>query len=98
MNDDYRGNYSIISLFFTNNDSISYDYFINVFFGEELKNSFNGTIDTGEVFSYQAYVDPELIPISENETTNSKLRVARFVVYMDEQSEPFEEASFVFNN
>ncbi len=96
--DDFLGNYSKISVKLANNDTIKHNFSINTFFDEELKGSLNISVNSGNTFMYQRGVLPERIPISQNETINSNLRVARFVVYMNEQPEPIEETSFVFNN
>ncbi|MCC7576351.1 MAG: hypothetical protein KK926_05905 [Methanomethylovorans sp.] len=96
--DYFLGNYSKISVMIINNNTISHNYTIDTFYGETLKDSYNITVEANRTFHYQRDVVPEDISIFQNETINSTLRVARFVVYMDEQSEPFEEASFVFNN
>lgn len=96
-NDLYE-NHSIISVMLTNNDSVSHNFSIDVFFGNELANNFNFSVNTSGKLTYQTYIYPEEIPILENTTINSTLRVAKFVVYIDEQSEPFEEASFIFKN
>lgn len=94
----FVGNYSKVSVILTNNDTIRHNFSINTLYDEELKDSLNISIKGGNTFMYQSDVLSERIPISQNETINSTLRVAKFVVYMDEQPEPIEEASFVFNN
>lgn len=93
---DLVGNYSKISVRIINNDTVSHNFSISTFHDEEVANSFNITVKGGNTFTYQTDVLPEKIPISRNETINSTLRVAKFVVYIDEESEPFEQASFVF--
>lgn len=94
---EIRGNYSLISVMFANNDNVSHNFSIDTFYGEELADSFNVTVNTSATLTYRTYVYPEEIPLSENENY-STLRVAKLVVYIDEKPEPFEEASFVFNN
>jgi hypothetical protein len=94
--DDLVGNYSKVSVQITNNDTVSHNFSINTFHDDEMVKSYNITIKSGMSFTYQTDVLPEKIPISRNETINSTLRVARFVVYVDEESEPFEQVSFVF--
>jgi hypothetical protein len=96
--DDFLGNHSKISVMLFNNDTINHNFSINTFYGEELEYSYNVTVDAGMAFSYEVNVLPDRIPISQNETINSTLKVAKFVVYMDDKPEPFEEASFVFEN
>jgi PDZ domain-containing secreted protein len=96
--DDFRGNYSKISVTLTNNDTISHFFSIRTFYGEDLKDSFNITVNSNNTFQYQRDVLPESIPMSENASTNSTLCVVKFMVYMDEQPEPFEKASFVFKH
>jgi len=94
--DGFLGNHSFISAKLTNNDTVSHKFSINTFFGEELADTFNTTVNSSATLEYGTYIYPEEIPISENETINSTLRVAKFVVYMDEQSKPIKEASFIF--
>ena len=96
--DEFLGNYSKVSVMLVNNDTVSHNFSINTFFDDKLQGSFNVTVDSGKTFQYQRDVLPERVPISQNETINSTLRVAKFVVYMDNQPEPFEEARFVFKN
>ncbi|WP_321417746.1 hypothetical protein [uncultured Methanomethylovorans sp.] len=96
--DDVLGNYSKVSVFLVNNDTISHDFSINTFYDGDSRNSHNITVDAHSTFSYGMDVLPDRIPISPNETINSTLRVAKIVVYMDNKPEPFEEASFVFKN
>jgi len=98
MYDDLYGNYSKISVFLANNDTISHNFSINTYYAEELKHSLNVTVKKSKTFFYQRDVLPNEIPVSKNQTINSTLRVAKFVVYMDDKPEPFEEAFFVFNN
>ncbi len=93
---DLVGNYSKVSVQITNNDTVSHNFSINTFHDDEMVKSYNITIKSGMSFTYQTDVLPEKIPISRYETINSTLRVARFVVYVDEESEPFEQVSFVF--
>ena len=93
---DFLGNYSKVSVEIINNDTVSHNFSINTFHDYKVTNSFNITVKDGNTFTYQTDVLPEKIPISRNETINSTLRVAKFVVYMDEESEPFEQVSFVF--
>lgn len=95
---DFVGNYSKISVMLTNNDTISHNFSINTYYDENLERNYVITIKSGKTFKYQTEVLPDRIPISQNETINSTLRVAKFVVYMDNNPEPFEEASFVFEN
>lgn len=95
---EIRGNYSLISVMFANNDTVSHNFSIDTFYGEELADSFNVTVNTSATLTYRTYVYPEEIPISEYGNNSSTLRVAKLVVYIDERPEPFEEASFVFNN
>jgi hypothetical protein len=96
--DNFRGNYSKISVMLANNDTISHNFSIDTYYNENLEDSYNVSIDSGMTFTYQRDVLPTEIPISQNETINSTLRVAKFVVYMDDKPEPFEEARFVFKN
>lgn len=98
MYDDLYGNYSKISVFLANNDTMNHNFSINTYYAEELKHSLNVTVKKGKTFFYQRDVLPNEIPISPNETINSTLRVAKFVVYMDDKPEPFEQARFVFKN
>lgn len=98
MYDDLYGNYSKISVFLANNDTISHNFSINTYYAEELKHSLNVTVKKSKTFFYQRDVLPNEIPVSKNQTINSTLRVAKFVVYMDDKPEPFEEAIFAFNN
>ena len=93
---DFLGNYSKVSVEIINNDTVSHNFSINTFHDYKVTNSFNITVKGGNTFTYQTDVLPEKTPISRNETINSTLRVAKFVVYMDEESEPFEQVSFVF--
>ena len=96
--DEFLGNYSKVSVMLVNNDTVSHNFSINTFFDNELQGSFNITVGRGKTFQYQRDVLPDRIPISQNETINSTLKVAKFVVYMDNQPEPFETARFVFKN
>lgn len=96
--DDVLGNYSKISVLLTNNDTMSHDFSINTFYDNNSRDSHNVTVDAHSTFSYGMDVLHDRIPISSYETINSTLQVAKFVVYMDDKPEPFEEASFVFNN
>lgn len=96
LQNDLLGNYSEVSIDIANNGTVSHNFSINTYYDEELANSFNITIKGGKSFTYSLDVLPEKIPISRTETIDSTLRVAKFVVYIDEQSEPFEQASFVF--
>jgi len=98
LSNAFYGNYSRISVMLSNNGTISHNFSINVMYDEVLEDSYNVTLRANKTFIYEKIVLTDKIPISENETINSTLRTARFVVYIDEQSEPFEEASFVFNN
>ena len=98
LHDDLVGNYSKISVTIMNNDSISHDFTVSTFYDDELEYSFNTTVKGGKVFTYQTDVLPDKIPISSNETIDSTLKVAKFMVYLDDQSEPFEQTSFVFKN
>lgn len=93
---DFLGNYSKISVKIANNDTVNHSFSIQTFNDDKLKDIFNITVITGETFTYQTDVLSDKIPITRNETINSTLRVAKFVVYMDNQSKPYEEASFVF--
>lgn len=95
---DFVGNYSKVSVTITNNDSISHDFTVSTFYDDELEDSFNTTVKSGKVFTYQTDVLPDKIPITSSETIDSTLKVAKFMVYLDEQSEPFEQTSFVFKN
>lgn len=96
LHDGFLGNHSFISVSLINNDTVSHKFLINTFFGEELADAFNTTVNSSATLEYGTYIYPEEIPISENETINSTLRVAKFVVYMDEQPEPIKETSFIF--
>lgn len=96
--DDVLGNYSRLSVLLVNNDTISHNFSINSFYDKELEYSYNITVAACNSFSYGLYALSDRIAISDTETINSTLRVAKIVVYMDEQPEPFEEASFVFKN
>lgn len=95
---DFLGNYSKITVSITNNDTVSHVFLINSFYDDELKENHNVTIGGNKTFQYRTNVLSERIPISQNETINSTLQVAKFVIYMDDRAEPVEEASFVFNN
>ncbi len=95
---DFLGNYSKITVSITNNDTVSHVFLINSFYDDELKKNHNVTIGGNKTFQYRTNVLSERIPISQNETINSTLQVAKFVIYMDDRTEPVEEASFVFNN
>lgn len=96
--DGFLGNYSFISVRLINNDTVSHKFSIDTFFGTELADTFNVSVNSSGTLEYGTYTYPEEIPISENETINSSLRVAKFVVYMDKQSEPIKETSFVFKS
>lgn len=93
---DFVGNYSKVSVTIMNNDSMSHNFTISTFYDDELEDSFNTTVKGGKMFTYQSDVLPDKIPISANETIDSTLRVVKFVVYLDEESKPFEQVSFVF--
>lgn len=95
---DFLGNYSKITVAITNNDTVSHVFLINSFYDDELKKSHNVTIGANKTFQYRTNVLSERIPISQNETINSTLQVAKFVIYMDDRAEAVEEASFVFKN
>lgn len=95
---EFLGNYSKVSVMLINNDTVSHNFSINTFFDDKLQGTFNVTVNSSKSFQYQRDVLPERIPISQNETINSTLKAAKFVVYMDAKPEPFEEASFVFKN
>ncbi|MFA0823785.1 MAG: hypothetical protein ACC612_12975 [Methanomethylovorans sp.] len=94
--DGFLGNHSFISVKLTNNDTVSHKFSINTFFGEELADTFNTTVNSSGTLEYGTYIYPEEIPISQNDAINSTLRVAKLVVYMDEQPEPIKETSFIF--
>ncbi|WP_321417742.1 hypothetical protein [uncultured Methanomethylovorans sp.] len=96
--DKFLGNYSKISVMLVNNDTVNHNFSINTFYDEKLQACFNVTVYSGKTFQYQRDVLPERIPISENETINSTLRIAKFVVYMDDKQKPFEEANFAFKH
>ncbi len=94
--DDFLGNYSTVSIKIANNDTVNHYFSIKTFNDGELKNTFNTTINTSKTFTYKVDLLPEKVPISWNETVNSTLQVAKFEVYIDNQTKPYEEASFVF--
>lgn len=94
--DEFLGNYSKVSVMLINNDTVNHNFSINTFYDEKLQGTFDVTVNSGKTFQYQRDVLPERVPISQNETINSTLKVAKFVVYMDDKPEPFEEARFVF--
>lgn len=96
LQDDFLGNYSKVSIDIANNGTIGHNFSINTYYDGELADSFNITIKGGKTFAYSLDVLPDKIPISRTETIDSTLKVAKFVVYIDEQSDPFEQASFVF--
>jgi len=96
LSDVFLGNHSFISVSLINNDTISHKFSINTFFCKELVDTFNTTVNSSGTLEYGTYIYPEELPVSQNETINSTLRVAKFVVYMDEQPEPIKETSFVF--
>ena len=96
--DDVLGNYSKVSVLLINNDTMGHNFSINTFYDNDLRNSYNITVDAFSGFSYGLDVLPDRIPISSNQTVNSTLQAAKFVVYMDDKPEPFEEAIFVFKN
>lgn len=91
------GNYSIISVTVFNNDTLPHNFSIQTFYNESFDGSYNITVKGGKTFTYQTDVLYDKVPISETETVNSTVDVAKFVVYLDEQAKPFEEASFVFS-
>lgn len=95
---EFLGNYSKITVAITNNDTASHVFLINAFYDDKLKRSHDVTIGGNKTFQYRTNVLHERIPISQNETINSTLEVAKFVIYMDDRAEPVEEASFVFNH
>jgi phage major head subunit gpT-like protein len=94
--DDFRGNYSKISVMLANNDTVSHVFSINTLYDEELEDSLNITVYSGQNFTYQRDVLTERIPTSENASVNSTLRIVKFVIYIDEQIKPFAETSFIF--
>ncbi|MFA0823781.1 MAG: hypothetical protein ACC612_12955 [Methanomethylovorans sp.] len=96
-NDNF-GNYSKISVLLINNDTISHNFSIDIFYDEELTTNYNVTIDALDTFSYGRDVLPDKILTSDNKTINSTLRAAKIMVYIDNKPEPFEEAIFVFKN
>ncbi|WP_321417751.1 hypothetical protein [uncultured Methanomethylovorans sp.] len=95
---EFLGNYSKISIMLANNDTISHNFSINTFYDERFKDSFNVTVNSGKTILYQVDVLPDRIPISENETVSSTLRIAKFVVYTDEQPEPIKQTSFILKS
>lgn len=96
--DDFLGNYSKVSVMVSNNDSISHNFTINTFFDDDIVGSYNLTLNTGKTFTYQVDVLPTEVLLSDNMTIGSNLKVAKFVVYLDNQAKPIEETSFIFND
>lgn len=95
---EFLGNYSKISVMLINNDTVSHNYSISTFYDEKHKDDFNVTVNGGELIKFKRDVLPDRIPVSDNETINSTLKTVKLAIYINEQQEPFEEASFVFNS
>lgn len=95
---EFVGNYSKVSVMVFNNDTVSHNFSINTFFDERPAGSYNISVNSGKTFKYQKDVLYESdFYASGNGSGTSGLNVAKFVVYLDNQSTPFEEASFVYN-
>ena len=96
LQDKFLGNYSTVSIAIANNDTVSHNFSINMYYDGELEDSYNITIKGGKTFTYITDVLSDKVPISPTETIDSTLKVAKFVVFIDEEPNPFEQASFVF--
>ncbi len=84
LHNDVAGNFSKVSVKITNRDSVDHNFTINRYIDGTLRNSIDEIVVTsGKDFTYQVDVVPESVP-----------RIVKFVVFMDESIEPYEEASF----
>lgn len=99
FDDESYGNYSKISIYLFNNDTIDHFFKIDTLYNDKIVNIYNVTVKSNNTFQYSRDVLHDKEPIYENgvrKLVKSNVTNSTISVYIDNNTNPIEKTTFLF--